>query len=179
MIVVIDSNVWLSAFLTPRGTSGRLFELVRLGLLDVVSTPKLWDELSRSAAYERVRKPLERDGVWADTQVFLATRPNIRFVPSTAPVANWVSADPDDDWVVQCAKGGTTRVFPCSLSHEHRCPVADDHRAEQGNHERCSGAVRRICRVGGCVGLQRVFHAAEHCHRSPTLRARYREHPNA
>lgn len=103
MILVLDSNIWLSAFLSPRGTSGRLFELVRLGLLDVVSTEKLWEELSRSAEYDRVRKPLERDGVWADTRLFLATRPNVRFVPSIVPVANWVTADPDDNWVVQCA----------------------------------------------------------------------------
>lgn len=41
MIVVPDSNIWLSAFLSPRGTSGRLFELVRLGLFDVASAEKL------------------------------------------------------------------------------------------------------------------------------------------
>lgn len=103
MIVVLDSNVWTSAFLSPRGVPGRLLTLVRMGLLDVVSSSRLWGELERAVHYNRVRELLERAGLWDDTTVFLRDRPCVAFVVATEPVSNWLAQDPDDDWVIQCA----------------------------------------------------------------------------
>jgi putative PIN family toxin of toxin-antitoxin system len=103
MIVLLDTNTWISAFLTPRGTPGRVVTLIRLGLLDAVASERLWSELGRAVEYDRVRKALERDGLLEDARRFVQAHPKVALVPSVAPVANWVASDPDDDWVVQCA----------------------------------------------------------------------------
>ena len=49
MIVVLDSNVWASAFLAPRGVPGSILTLVRMGLLRAVSSSRLWNELALRA----------------------------------------------------------------------------------------------------------------------------------
>ena len=103
MIVVLDTNIWLSAFLSPRGLPGRVLTLVRMGLIQAVSSPKLWSELTRAADYDRVRIPLQRKGVWEDTRRLLASHPKVTLVASVEPTANWLPKDPDDNWVIQCA----------------------------------------------------------------------------
>ena len=103
MIVVLDTNIWLSAFLTPRGIPGRVVMLVRMGIVRAVSSSKLWGELTRAAEYDRVRLPLQRDGVWEDTRRFLGSHPNVTLVTSVEPTTNWLPSDPDDNWVIQCA----------------------------------------------------------------------------
>jgi putative PIN family toxin of toxin-antitoxin system len=103
MIVVLDTNVWLSAFLSPRGFSGRVLTLVRMGVVQPVSSPKLWAELTRAAEYDRVRMPLQRRGVWEDARRFLASHPRVTLVASVEPTTNWMPEDPDDNWVIQCA----------------------------------------------------------------------------
>jgi putative PIN family toxin of toxin-antitoxin system len=103
MIVVLDTNIWLSAFLSPRGLPGRLVTLVRMGMIQAVSSPKLWAELTRAADYDRVRIPLQRKGLWEDTRRFLASHPKVTLVASVEPSENWLPKDPDDNWVIQCA----------------------------------------------------------------------------
>ena len=103
MIVVLDTNVWISAFLSPRGFPGRVLMLVRMGMLQAVSSQKLWGELSRATEYDRVRFPLQRKGLWEDTRRFLGSHPKVTLVASVDPTKNWLPADPDDNWVIQCA----------------------------------------------------------------------------
>ena len=103
MKVVLDTNIWISALLAPRSTPGRIVFLVRLGLLQAVSSPVLWKELHRAAGYSRVRKQLERQGLWEATQEFLKDRPNIFFVEASDPLQNWLPSDPADNHVIQCA----------------------------------------------------------------------------
>jgi len=103
MKAVLDANIWVSAFLAPKGTCGRIIDALRSGRLAVVSSPHLWSELQRAVAYERIRKPLERDGLWYDTQSFLAHQTDVLFVSDVQPTGSWVPNDPDDDWVIQCA----------------------------------------------------------------------------
>lgn len=103
MIAVLDTNVWTSAFLSPQGAPGRLVTFVRMGLLDVVSSSRLWDELQRAVRYDRVRRLLERDGLWHDTEAFLQKHPRVTFVVAVEPTSNWLPQDIDDNWVIQCA----------------------------------------------------------------------------
>jgi predicted nucleic acid-binding protein len=94
MIVVLDTNIWLSALLSPHGYSGRVLTLVRTGVIQPVSSPKLWAELTRAADYDRVRMPLQRKGIWADTRRFLASHPKVTLVASVEPTSNWLPKDP-------------------------------------------------------------------------------------
>lgn len=103
MKVVLDTNVWVSALLAPRSNPGRLLMMTRLGLLHVVSSRVLWEELYRAVGYTRVRTPLERDGLWETTRRFLHGHPMVAFVPAVDPEEPWMPRDEADNWVIQCA----------------------------------------------------------------------------
>jgi putative PIN family toxin of toxin-antitoxin system len=133
MIVVLDTNIWLSALLSPHGYSGRVLTLVRTGVIQPVSSPRLWAELTRAADYDRVRMPLQRKGIWEDTRRFLASHPMVTLVASVEPTSNWLPKDPDDDWVIQCAltaKADRIRPFAVQPGDRgvviHRVPFLDE-----------------------------------------------------
>jgi putative PIN family toxin of toxin-antitoxin system len=56
MIVVIDTNVLVSAFLSPRGAPAAVFARWMQGAFDVAVSPQLLSELARVLTYEQVRK---------------------------------------------------------------------------------------------------------------------------
>jgi len=89
--------------LTPGGTAGRILDAVREHRIETVSSVHLWDELRQALSYPKTRKPLERDGLWGDVERFLRDHPDVAFVESVEPAEDWVPADPDDNWVIQCA----------------------------------------------------------------------------
>ena len=62
MRVVIDTNIWVSAFLTNRGHSARLIEAFRAGDFEVVVSEPLLYELyqSRSQSSLIARQALQR-----------------------------------------------------------------------------------------------------------------------
>jgi putative PIN family toxin of toxin-antitoxin system len=103
MKVVLDTNVWVSAFLSPLGTPGRLLDAMRTGHVRVATSERLWSELIRIVHEPKVRNVLEAHGTWDAAELILATRPRIDCVDAETPIDRWVPDDPDDDWVIQCA----------------------------------------------------------------------------
>ena len=49
--VVLDTNVIVSALLSPRGTQGRILERLIDGAFELILSPKLLEELKRSLGY--------------------------------------------------------------------------------------------------------------------------------
>jgi len=103
MRVVLDTNVWVSAFLNPLGGPGRLLELAASGRLHAVTTAHLWGELGRVVSEAKIRSLLEAHGTWEFVHQLVDQPPGIECVDSETPSARWVVDDPDDDWVVQAA----------------------------------------------------------------------------
>ncbi|MBI4568492.1 MAG: putative toxin-antitoxin system toxin component, PIN family [Planctomycetes bacterium] len=104
MIVVVDTNVMVSAFLNPVGSSGRILNLLHEDRITIATTAHLWNEFLRVMEYGRIRKLLDSShGKSAVDAILTALAALVVFHPDTKPRENWIPGDPDDDWVVQCA----------------------------------------------------------------------------
>jgi putative PIN family toxin of toxin-antitoxin system len=103
MIVVLDANTWVSALARPMGPSGRVLDAFLEGRFGVATTDHLWNEVLRALSYERVKRLFERSGVASPDARVALLGPLLTRVAEVPPTARWVAADPDDDWVVQCA----------------------------------------------------------------------------
>lgn len=106
--VVVDTNVWVSAFLTPHGFPARLIEAGRFGRFAVITSLPLLEELLEVLRRPRIMKV--RQTTVEDAEAY---------VRGVAAVARLVSVsgtlrlcrDPDDDWVLETAiVGGATHV---------------------------------------------------------------------
>ena len=56
--VVLDTNVIVSALLSPSGTRGRILERLLGGAFELVMSPHLLDELKRALGYSKVKRYL-------------------------------------------------------------------------------------------------------------------------
>lgn len=108
MIVVLDTNVFISALLKPSSVPDLLLQAVLDGRLEVVFSPHLQAELERALQYEQVHKRLLRFWSDEDLRAFVTGLFRLaRQVPNVTPSEPWVASDPDDNWVVQCAVSGS------------------------------------------------------------------------
>jgi putative PIN family toxin of toxin-antitoxin system len=104
MTVVLDANVWISAFLSSTGPPARIVAAVGNGTLVAVSSTHLWSELLGALTQPKLRRILQRKGAWETTQAALVVAQRlVLLVPAVSPQETWLAADPDDDWVIQCA----------------------------------------------------------------------------
>jgi len=103
MRVVLDTNVWISAYLNPRGVPGRIVDALANGRVEVLSTEHLWTELRRVLYEPKVRELLEARSLWDDARLLVAMRLRVECVENQSPHENWLPEDPDDDWVLHCA----------------------------------------------------------------------------
>ena len=101
MDVVLDTNVVISALISPRGAPAQIYRAWQKGRFTYVSSPPLLDELARALSYPRVRKYLawtdEERGEFLEALAYAA-----KLVIPTIKL-NVVSDDPDDDRVLEAA----------------------------------------------------------------------------
>ena len=107
MIVVLDTNVIVSALLKPSSQPDHVLQAVVDGRLEIALSPHLRAEVRRALGYDQVRRRLLRHWSEEDLEAFLDGFFRLaHVVPDDDPVSAWVHADPDDNWVVQCALSG-------------------------------------------------------------------------
>lgn len=98
-VVVFDTNVLISALLTPTGQISRCVDLARRGEVGLVTCQPLLDELGEKllgkfrASPDKVRAVIEEFRRMAD-------------VVSVSGRMAGATADPDDDVVLECAVAG-------------------------------------------------------------------------
>ena len=101
MIVVLDTNMIISAVLSPTGTVAEIINLWEQEAFEVATSAALIAELRRALTYERVQKYIQ---LTAEELERL-----LRFYMSTAVVVeseitlDVVQKDPDDNRVLECA----------------------------------------------------------------------------
>lgn len=97
---VLDSNVFVSALITPGGPSGRLLEEVRTGALELVVSPRLLAELEVVLERPKFRRyfDLETGRAFCEMLRFEA-----QVVPDPGTQAPMRSVDPKDDYLVALA----------------------------------------------------------------------------
>jgi putative PIN family toxin of toxin-antitoxin system len=102
-VVVIDTSVWVSAFLNPEGFPARLIQAGKTGRFSIVSSLPLLDELQEVLLRPRIMKIRRSTGT--DVHCFMA---GVAAVVQLVPVSGELSLcrDPDDDVILETAIQG-------------------------------------------------------------------------
>ena len=99
MRAVLDTNVLVSALLSPSGTPGRVLEVWYDGTFELIVSPLLLAELERVLTYPRLRTRIER----GEVSVALAKLTRAAVTPD-APQPAPRTRDPHDDYLVALAE---------------------------------------------------------------------------
>jgi putative PIN family toxin of toxin-antitoxin system len=99
-VVVVDTNIWVSAFLTPRGYAARLKALWQAGRFDVIVSTPLLIELAEVLSRPRLQNKYACTSVDYPAYVrLIAELSDVVSVTGTLSLAR----DPDDDLVLETA----------------------------------------------------------------------------
>ncbi|MGN6255762.1 MAG: putative toxin-antitoxin system toxin component, PIN family [Solirubrobacterales bacterium] len=97
---VLDSGVFVSALLNPRGTPARLLERARDGEFELVVSPRLLEELEGVLFRDKFRRYIEIETV----ELFLEqVRREATMVRDPSEPAPLKSSDGDDDYLLALA----------------------------------------------------------------------------
>ena len=101
MIVLLDTNVIISALLSPDGNPAKIVQRWEADEFELATSPALLQEIERALTYERVRKHLKLSE--NELETFLR-----KFRPSTVNVVplvtlDFIKKDPADNRVLECA----------------------------------------------------------------------------
>jgi uncharacterized protein len=114
--IVLDTNVIVSAMLSPTGPPARLLAEIRdrddIGL---ITAEPLLDEYRRALSYPHVQRLHRLSSAQID-----ATVDALRFQASIVgqlPDVKIVESDPDDDLIISCAVGGNADVIVSGDRH--------------------------------------------------------------
>ena len=104
MRAVLDTNILVSATLSPLGPSARVVDAWRARLFDVVTRPDLIDEVGQVMARDSIRARHR----WTQEQIefFLAVLAEQAIVTPGDLQVKAIAEDPDDDMVLACAVEG-------------------------------------------------------------------------
>ena len=108
VVVVIDTNIWVSAFLNPKGFPARLIQAGKTGGFSIVSSLPLLDELQEVLLRPRIMKI--RSSTEIDVETFMASSAAVvQLVPVSGELN--LCRDPDDDVILETAiQGNATYV---------------------------------------------------------------------
>jgi hypothetical protein len=103
VVVVIDTSVWVSAFLNPEGFPARLIQAGKTGRFSIISSLPLLGELQEVLLRPRIMKI--RRSAEIDVHSFMA---GVAAVVQLVPVSGKLSLcrDPDDDVILETAIQG-------------------------------------------------------------------------
>lgn len=98
--MVIDSNVLVSAAISPTGAPAVILDLIDAGAITAIASPRLLAELDGVLRREKFRTWLDLDEVTAYLDEFERLAEAVDD-PSEVPT---VSPDPDDDYLIALAR---------------------------------------------------------------------------
>ena len=101
MIIVLDTNVIISALLSSKGSPAKIIDYWEAEWFDVATTEPLLNELERALGYERVRRYFKQpeEKIYALLKRFKT----VGIVVNPQIELDIISDDPDDNRVVECA----------------------------------------------------------------------------
>lgn len=102
MRAVFDTNVLVSAAISPSGAAAALVSRWRAGEFELVVSPALLDELSRVLTYPKIRRLVSRD---EGAAVIAALRQHAIELPDPEGPPPVSAVDPDDDYLIALAAG--------------------------------------------------------------------------
>lgn len=104
---VLDTNVWVSAILSPGHPPAKILELALTGNLRLIISAGIIREIGRVLQYPKVKKALERRRITSQEadDVILKLLKAAIIAPGEI-LAQGVSDDPADDMIIACALEG-------------------------------------------------------------------------
>jgi hypothetical protein len=129
VVVIIDTNVWISAFLNPEGFPARLIQAGKTGSFSIVSSLPLLDEVHEVLLRPRIMKL--RHSTEIDVEAFMV---GIVAVVQLVPVSGELRLcrDPDDDVILETAIQGHASYVVSRDEDMTRDLDLIDHLREQG-----------------------------------------------
>lgn len=115
-VVVFDTNILLSALLSVQGSPFRCVALAKAGTIESVTCQEILDEFEEKLRDKFAYAPERARAASAEVRAFS----HVVTITNTLHV---VTADPDDDKVVECALiGGATHIV--TGDRRHLLPLA-------------------------------------------------------
>jgi len=109
MRIVPDTNVLVSALLFPRNNSAQIMRLVLEGVLNLVISCDILDEIYRVVRYPRLVKLMEKNSIAPEeVDLFIEKMSKIALVTPGELTLDVIQDDPSDNKIVACAVKGET-----------------------------------------------------------------------
>ncbi len=111
---VLDTNVLVSALITPQGASAQLLLELRDGAFELVVTPMLLaelDEVLHRPKFRRILSTPEIDGYVA------LIRHECIVMEDPAPSSDPLAADPDDEYLIDLARAARVDALVSGDTH--------------------------------------------------------------
>lgn len=113
VVVLVDTNVWVSAFINPHGLPAKLVSAWLAAQFEVVVSLPLLDELADVLSCPRIRNKYKLDADVISEFLHLLSDRAVKVVPiGTLHICR----DPDDDLILETAL----------LGHAHYAVIRDD-----------------------------------------------------
>lgn len=105
---VVDTNVWISAFINRSGAPARLLARLRLGYFILVTSPYLLDEVADVVGRSRIRRRCQyTDEDLVEALFMLRERGDVVYPSGSIRLCR----DPDDDLVLETAVTGRAQYL--------------------------------------------------------------------
>ena len=111
---VLDTNVHVSALISPGGPSAALLLELRAGAFELVASPMLLAELREVLGREKFRRYVTEGEAVAYVDLI---RHEATIVDDPAPSGRSLSADPDDEYLVDLARPAAVEVLVPGDAH--------------------------------------------------------------
>jgi putative PIN family toxin of toxin-antitoxin system len=111
---VLDTNVLVSALISPGGPSAALVLELRAGGFELVASPTLLDELRDVLGREKFRRYVTESECVAYVDLI---RREATILDDPPPSARPLSADPDDEYLVDLARAAAADVLVSGDAH--------------------------------------------------------------
>ena len=102
--LVLDTNVWVSAFLA-KGPPSRIVQMAEDGHVQIFASLDILQEIHRVLEYEKILRVLQRSG--REVSPMMATIVSLCSLVDVKSKVQAIEEDPTDNQVLACAKDAT------------------------------------------------------------------------
>ncbi len=107
MRIILDTNVMVSAILSPRSTSAQIIRLVLDGVVNLIISHDILDETLRVIRYPKLVKLMKKNGVALKEVEYVIDRLSaIAVVTPGKLTLDVIQDDPSDNKILACAVEG-------------------------------------------------------------------------
>jgi putative PIN family toxin of toxin-antitoxin system len=104
---VLDTNVWVSAILTPGTPPAKILEFALTGKMRLIISPGIIREIGRVWQYPKVKKALKKHRItFQEVDDVMVKLLKAAVITPGEILAKGVSDDPADDAIIACALEG-------------------------------------------------------------------------